>query len=146
MEKIVQLREYEYKALKEQADMTEVAFDKAMERAIKESCNLTIHLKMDIGRDWNDVFSIKPYADVSSGSYSPHNTMSPPKVLSYNACNKLAKRIQKWVEETVEKRYGFGIEQVNKYRRANENRWKWNTAFLILSLTGWFVALFLIFK
>jgi len=35
---------------------------------------------------------------------------------------------------------------VNKYRLALRNQWKWNTAFLILSLTGWLVALFLIFK
>ena len=146
MEKIIQLREYEYNALKEKADMKGKAFDKAMEKAIKESCNLTIQLKMDIGRDWNDVFSIKPYVDVDSGSYNPYNSINPPKVLSYEACNKLAKRIHRWMEETVEKRYGFGIEQVNRYRIANKNRWKWNAFFLILSLSGWLVALFAIFK
>ncbi|WP_290382790.1 hypothetical protein [uncultured Duncaniella sp.] len=146
MEKIVQLREYEYNALKERADMNQAAIDKAMEQEIKKSCNLTIQLKMDIGRDWNDVFSIKPYVNASPGSYNPRNSMDPPKVLSYSACDKLAARIKRWLEETVEDRYGFSIEQVNKYRRANENRWKWNTLFLILSLSGWLVALFMIFK
>lgn len=146
MEKIIQLREYEYNALKEKADMTDAEFAKAMEREIKKSCNLTIQLKMDIGRDWNDVFSIKPYVDVSSGSYNPNNTIDPPKALSYGACRKLEKRIHRWMTETVEERYGFGIKQVNKYRIANENRWKWNTFFLILSLSGWLVTLLAIFK
>ncbi|WP_290233816.1 hypothetical protein [Bacteroides acidifaciens] len=146
MEKIVQLREYEYNALKEKADMNQAAIDKAMEKEIKKSCNVTIELEMNVGRDWNDVFSIKPYVAVSSGSYNPYNSIEPPKVLSYEACKKLAVRIQRWMAETVEKRYGFSIEQVNKYRRANENRWKWNTLFLILSLSGWLVALFMIFK
>ncbi len=146
MEKIVQLREYEYNALKERADMNQAAIDKAMEQEIKKSCNITIELEMNVGRDWNDVFSIKPYVDVSSGSYNPYNSIEPPKVLSYDACKKLAVRIQRWMTETVEKRYGFSIEQVNKYRRANENRWKWNTLYLILSLSGWLVALFMIFK
>lgn len=67
MEKIVQLREYEYNALKERADMNQAAIDKAMEQEIKKSCNLTIQLKMDIGRDWNDVFSITAVCKCFSG-------------------------------------------------------------------------------
>lgn len=66
MEKIVQLREYEYNALKERANMNQAAIDKAVEKEIKKSCNITIELEMNVGRDWNDVFSIKPYVDVSS--------------------------------------------------------------------------------
>ncbi len=78
MEKIVQLREYEYNALKERADMNQAAIDKAMEQEIKKSCNITIELEMNVGRDWNDVFSIKPYVDVSSGSYNPYNSAIKP--------------------------------------------------------------------
>ena len=48
MEKIVQLREYEYNALKEKADMNQAAIDKAMEKEIKKSCNVTIELEMNV--------------------------------------------------------------------------------------------------
>lgn len=88
MEKIVQLRENEYNTLKKRADMNQAAIDKAMEQEIKKSCNITIELEMNVGRDWNDVFSVKPYVDVSSGSYNPYNSIEPPKVLSYEACKK----------------------------------------------------------
>lgn len=54
MEKIVQLRENEYNTLKKRADMNQAAIDKAMEQEIKKSCNITIELEMNVGRDWND--------------------------------------------------------------------------------------------
>ena len=60
MEKIVQLREYEYNALKEKADMNQAAIDKAMEKEIKKSCNVTIELEMNVGRDLSLIHISEP--------------------------------------------------------------------------------------
>jgi len=146
MEKIVQLRESEYNRLKEQADMTQIAMDAEIEREIKDKCKLTIELRLDIGNDWDDIFHIKPFVTARSSGYSPENGKKYVDALSYDACKKIANKIQSWMEKQIRGRYKVDVETVNKYRLALRNQWKWNTAFLILSLSGWLVALFLIFK
>lgn len=146
MEKIVQLRESEYERLKEQADMTQVAMDAEIERVIKDKCKLTVELQMDVGNDWNDVFHIRPVVTARPGYYCKNGGENFVNAISYDACRKIADKIKSWMEGQIRDRYKVDVETVNEYRLARKNQWKWNTAFLILSLTGWLVALFLIFK
>ena len=69
MNKIVQLTEYEYQQLKKEAEMTCAAMEAEIARGIEEHSKLSIDLKLDIGRDWEDVFHIKPVVYVSSSYY-----------------------------------------------------------------------------
>lgn len=72
MNKIVQLTEYEYQQLKKEAEMTCAAMEAEIARGIEEHSKLSIDLKLDIGRDWEDVFHIKPVVYVSDGRANPY--------------------------------------------------------------------------
>lgn len=136
MNRIVQLSEYEYNQLKEQADATKESIDKTVSEEVKKLCNLELEVKMDIGRDWDDTFRIKPYASLD-GKY----IYGDKCVMDFDTAWTIGKRIQKWMEKMVEIRYGFDIKQVNSYTKANRNRWKWMALWTILSASGWVAAM-----
>lgn len=147
MNKIVQLSEWEYQELKREAELSAATLDAEIKREMKDHCNLTVEIKLDIGRDWDDVFHIKPVVSARSGSYSGsddyHNSVY---ALSYNEVGNIQRKITEWMEKQVRKRYKLDIDTVNKYRNKIQNQWKWNLFFLLLSLTGWLVACFVIFS
>lgn len=136
MNSIIQLTEYEYNQLKKQADATRETINKAVAEEVKKLCNLELEVKMAVGLDWNDTFSIKPYA--SLGGNWVFGTDAP---MDLDAALKIGKKVQKWMQEQIEGRYGFGIEQVNRYTKANKNRWKWMALWTILSASGWMAAI-----
>ena len=147
MNRIVQLSEWEYEQLKKEAEMTSATIDAEIKREMENHCNLTVVLKLELNRDWDDVFHIKPVVSARSGSYSSsddyHNSVY---ALSYNEVKKIQKKITEWMEKQVRERYKLDIETVNKYRIKIQNQWKWNLFFLLLSLTGWLVACFCFFS
>lgn len=149
MNKIVQLTEYEYEQLKKRADLSTKTLEAEIKREMKDHCNLTVELKMDVGRDWDDVYHIKPVVYAHSGMYSDpdskpfHNTVY---ALSYKEVGKIQAMVQKWMDKQIRKRYKLDLEMVNKCRARLQNQWKWNVLFLLLSLTGWLVACFAIFS
>lgn len=147
MNKIVQLSDWEYQQLKREAEMSAATLEAEIKREMNDHCNLTVEIKMDIGRDWDDVFHIKPVVKARSGSYTGsddyHNSVY---ALSYNEVRNIQGKITEWMEKQVRKRYKLDIDIVNKYNSKIQNQWKWNLFFLILSLTGWLVACFAIFN
>ncbi len=146
MNRIVQLSDYEYQQLKNEADMTTAVMDAEIERQIKDKAKLTVELKLDVGNDWEDVFHIRPIVHVRSGYHHTEGKTETVSAVSYSACSKIAKHIEDWMKDSIRKRYKLDVDVVNAYRERMKNQWKWNTTFLLLSLTGWLVALFLIFK
>ncbi len=149
MNKIVQLSEYEYEQLKKRADLSTKTLEEEIKREMKNHCNLTIELKMDVGRDWDDVYHIKPVVYAHSGIYSSPDSkpfQNSVSALSYKEVGKVQAAVQKWMEKQIRKRYKLDLEMVNKCRARLQNQWKWNVLFLILSLTGWLVACFAIFS
>lgn len=147
MNRIVQLSEWEYDQLKKEAEMTSATIDAEIKREMENHCNLTVEVKMNIGRDWDDVFHIKPIVSARSGYYSTGGSFADTKyALSYKEVSKVEGKIQTWMEKQVRKRYKLDIDTVNKYRDRLQNQWKWNLFFLILSLSSWLVACLCIFS
>lgn len=147
MNRIVQLSDWEYEELKKEAEMTAAAMDAEIERQIQDKCKLTVELKLNVGNDWNDVFSIKPVVYAHSGYHARKDYRGETvNALSYSACRDIADHIKKWMEETIRKRYKVDVDTINKSRKAQERQWKWNVLFLILSITGWLVSCFSIFS
>ena len=134
MERIVQLTDYEYDLLKSQANATREEIKKQIQAEVEKNCNIKVELKMEVGRNQYDHFYIQPYASMIDACCGNH------PVMDFDATYKLARRIQKWMKSEIEHRYGFGVKQVNKYIRANKNRWKWTMFYGILAASGWAVA------
>lgn len=146
MNKIVQLTEYEYQQLKKEADMTCAAMEAEIARGIEEHSKLSIELKLDVGRDWDDVFHIKPVVYVSSSHYDPGQGYAKVKrAVSYEACRKIQGHIEKWLEGQIRARYKIDISTINKYHEKMNNQVKWNFAYALIALSGWLVACFAIF-
>lgn len=139
MERIVQLTDYEYKRLKEQADATQATIEEGIKEGIKDACNLSVKLEMVVDKYWNDVITITPCVYVKSGFYQP-SSKEIIYAISYDACRKINDHIEQWLCRQIRKRYKFDIDTINKYRDRLSNQWKINTAFLILSSSGWLAA------
>ena len=132
MNKIVQLTDYEYQQLKKEADMTCAAMEAEIMRGIEEHSKLSVDLKLDVGRDWDDVFHIKPVVYVSSSYYDPGQGYDKVKhAVSY--------------EEQIRKRYKLDIDTVNRYNHRMNTQVRWNVAYTIIALSGWLVACLSIF-
>ena len=146
MNKIVQLTDYEYQQLKKEADMTCAAMEAEIMRGIEEHSKLSVDLKLDVGRDWDDVFHIKPVVYVSPSYYDPGRGYAEvKKALSYEACRKIQRHIEKWMEEQIRKRYKLDIDTVNRYNHRMNAQVRWNVAYAIIALSGWLVACLSIF-
>lgn len=147
MNKIVQLSEWEYQELKKEAELSAATMEAEIKREMKDHCNLTVELKMDIGRDWEDVFHIKPIVNAKSGYYSAKGSFDDTAyALSYEEVSKVERKVIEWMEKQVRKRYKLDVDTVNKYNDRIRNQWKWNLFFLMLALAGWVVACFAIFS
>lgn len=139
MERIVQLTDYEYKRLKEQADATQTTIEEGIREGIKDACNLTISLEMKIDRSWNDIVTITPCVYVKPASYQ----LSSKEIIyaiSNDACRKIRDHVEKWLDRQIRKRYKVDVDTINKYRDRLSNQWKWNLVFFILSSSGWIAA------
>ena len=146
MNKIVQLTEYEYQQLKKEAEMTCAAMEAEIARGIEEHSKLSIDLKLDIGRDWEDVFHIKPVVYVSSSYYDTGQGFDKVKyAVSYDACRKISKHVEKWLENQIRTRYKIDVDTINKYNERMNNQAKWNYAYALIALSGWIVACLSIF-
>lgn len=139
MERIVQLTDYEYKRLKEQADATQATIEEGIREGIKDSCNLSVSLELEVDKNWNDVITITPCVYVKSGFFQS-SSKEIIYAISHDACRKINDHIEQWLDRQIRKRYKFDIDTINKYRDRLSNRWKINTAFLILSSSGWLAA------
>lgn len=145
MNKIIQLTDYEYQLLKKEADMTCATMEAEIMRGIEEHSKLSVDLKLDVGRDWNDVFHIKPVVNVSSSYYDPHGYDKVKYAVSYKACRKIQSHIEKWMEEQIRKRYKLDIDTVNRYKHKMETQVRWNMVYALIALSGWLVACLSIF-
>lgn len=146
MNKIVQPTDYEYQQLKKEADMTCATMEAEIMRGIEEHSKLSVDLKLDVGRDWDDVFHIKPVVYVSSSYYDPGQGDDKVKhAVSYEACRKIQGHIEKWMEEQIRKRYKLDIDTVNRYNHRMNTQVRWNVAYAIIALSGWLVACLSIF-
>lgn len=141
MNKIVQLTEYEYQQLKKEADMTCAAMEAEIARGIEEHSKLSIDLKLDVGRDWNDVFNIKPVVYVKSSYYDTGQGYGKEKyAVSYEACRKISRHVERWLEKQIRTRYKIDVDTINKYNERMNNQVKWNYAYALIALSGWLVA------
>lgn len=139
MERIVQLTDYEYKRLKEQAEATQATIEDGIREGVKDACNLTISLEMEIDKSWNDIVTITPCVYIKPASYQ----LSSKEIIyaiSNDACRKIRNLVEKWLDQQIQKRYKVNVDTINKYRDRLSNQWKWNVAFLILSSSGWIAA------
>ena len=139
MERIVQLTDYEYKRLKEQAEATQATIEEGIREGIKDACNLTISPEMEIDRSWNDIVTITPCVYIKPASYQ----LSSKEIIyaiSNDACRKIRDHVGKWLDQQIRKRYKVDVDTINKYRDRLSNQWKWNVVFLILSSSGWIAA------
>ena len=68
MERIVQLTDYEYKRLKKQAEAKQATIE-GIREGVKDACNLTISLEMEIDKSWNDIVTITPCVYIKPASY-----------------------------------------------------------------------------
>ena len=139
MERIVQLTDYEYKRIKEQAEATQATIEEGIREGIKDACNLTISLEMEIDKSRNDIVTITPCVYIKPASYQ----LSSKEIIcaiSNDACRKIRDHVEKWLDQQIRKRYKVDVDTINKYRDRLSNQWKWNLVFFILSSSGWIAA------
>lgn len=116
--------------------MTCAAMEAEIMRGIEEHSKLSVDLKLDVGRDWDDVFHIKPVVYVSSSHYDAGQGFNKVKyAVSYEACRKISKHVERWLDNQIRTRYKIDIDTINKYNERMNNQAKWNYAYALIALS-----------
>lgn len=130
--KIVQLDEYEYEKLVETAKLNEKQIEEKALEMWKKNGVSEINVKVDIGRDYKDIFSIKCYPYTF---YKDEKFVIPEKIREW--ITKIAK---KNFAEIIEKHFGELTSTINYYTAKKEKLDMKSRFLTLLAASGWAVA------
>ena len=132
MERIVQLREGEYKTLCELAKMSESEIEKKAQKMYEEKGMYGIELNINCGRsEYSD--TIKFYV----GSYVKDWHSFP---LTEDEKKKVSRFVDNRVFEMMEDKFGKQIFELNHYENKKKILERRNSMFVGLTILGWLCA------
>lgn len=132
MERIVQLREDEYKKLCESAKMSDAEIEKRAQTLYKEKGVYGIELSIKCGRtEYSD--TIKFYVD----SYVKDWHSFP---LSEDEKKKVSRFVENRVFEMMEDKFGKQIFELNHYENKKKILERRNSMFVGVTILGWLCA------
>ena len=132
MERIVQLREYEYKKLCESAKMNDAEIEKRAQKMYEEKGMYGIQLNINCGRtEYNDTIEFFVGGYVKDWHSFPL-TKDEKKKVSRFVCNR--------VREMMVDKFGTQIDNLNYYENRKRILERRHSIFVGVTILGWLCA------
>lgn len=132
MERIVQLREYEYKKLCESAKMSDAEIEKRAQKMYEEKGMYGIQLNINCGRtEYNDTIEFFVGGYVKDWHSFPL-TKDEKKKVSRFVCNR--------VREMMVDKFGTQIDNLNYYENRKRILERRHSIFVGVTILGWLCA------
>lgn len=135
MEKIIQLKEREYKELFEKAELKHSEIVRRAEKMYQDKGVYGIRLTLDTNEDFYSTITFK------ANSYVDWNGKFP---ISDEDKRNIVKFIDRRATEMMEKKYGRQISSINYWNKRAEYLRGWKLRFIGWTLFGWIAALALV--
>jgi hypothetical protein len=135
MDKIVQLKEWEYNELYKQANYNQTEIVKLAEGMYKEKGTVKMTLYIDCKQNYRDEISFEVRSYISS------NGDLDKFQISYKDRAKIIKFAESKILALMQYKFGRPISDINIYNKKLELFRRWKMQFIGLTLLGWIAAL-----
>lgn len=136
MERIVQLKDTEYKKLSDQAAFNQSEIERLAREMYEEKGTFAINIELDCKQDYTDEIKVKAYSYVKDwdGKF-PLSEKDKERIVEFVNYRAL---------EMMRKRFGRQIDNINLWNKRFDLLRNWKIKFIGWTIFGWLAAVVLV--